>query len=75
MGGRRPWRLGAAMVAAGFRVGPVIVRQGADGSAACALAEVEGFVGDDDPQLSALREAGCRPTMLGAYAVPVGGEA
>ena len=67
-------RLGAAMAAAGFRAGPMIVRQDVDGSAACALAEVEGFVGDDDPRLPALRGAGCRPTVLGAYAVPVGGE-
>ena len=69
-----PTRLGAAMDAAGFRAGPVIVRQGVDGSAACALAEVEGFIGDDDPRLPALRETGCLSTVLGAYAVPAGGE-
>ena len=66
-------RLGIAMAAAGFRAGPVIVQQGIDGSAACALAEVEGFVGGDDPRLLALPGPGCRPTVLGAYAVPVGG--
>ncbi len=68
-------RLEAALAAAGFRAGPVIVRREADVSAACALAEVDGFVGDDDPRLAALREAGCSPIVLGAYAVPVGGEA
>ena len=68
-------RLGGAMAAAGFRVGPVIVRQGVGGSAACALAEVEGLIANDDQRLMALREAGCSPTVLGAYAVPVGGDA
>lgn len=67
-------RLDAALAAAGFHVGPVIVRHGADGSAACALAEVEGFVGDGDPRLPALRGTECLPVVLGAYAVPVGGE-
>ncbi len=68
-------RLGAALAAAGFRAGPMIVRQDADASTVHALAEVDGFVGDDDPRLPALREVGCPPTVLGAYAVPVGGEA
>ncbi len=68
-------RLIGALTAAGFRVGPVILRQDADASAGCALAEVDGFVGDDDPRLAALREAGCLPRVLGAYAVPVGGDA
>ena len=67
-------RLGSALAAAGFQAGPVIACQGVDGSAACALAEVEGFVGEDDPRLLALPGTGCRPTVLGAYAVPVGGE-
>lgn len=67
-------RLGAAVAASGFRTGPMIVRQGVDGLAACALTEVEGFISGDDPRLSALRGAGCRPTVLGAYAVPVGRE-
>ena len=68
-------RLSAAVAAAGFHAGPVIVRRGVDGSDACALVEVEGFVGDDDPRLPTLRGTGCRPTVLGAYAVPVGGDA
>ena len=68
-------RLDAAMAAAGFRAGLVIVRRDADVSAARALAEVDGFVGDDDARLAALRGAGCLPTVLGAYAVPVGEDA
>ncbi len=68
-------RLSIGMAGAGFRAGPVIMRQGVDGSAASALAEVEGFVGDDDPRLAALRGMGCQPRVLGAYAVPVGGDA
>lgn len=68
-------RLGAAVATAGFRAGSVILRRDADASAVRALAEVEGFIGDDDPRLPALREAGYLPTVLGAYAVPVGGGA
>ncbi len=68
-------RLGAALVAAGFRAGPVIVRWDSGALAPRALAEVDGFVGDDDARLPVLREAGCSPTVLGAYAVPVGGDA
>jgi len=68
-------RLSAALAAAGFRAGPVIVRRDSGASAPRALAEVDGFVGDDDARLPVLREAGCSPTVLGAYAVPVGGDA
>ena len=67
--------LGAALAAAGFRAGPVIMQRGADASAGYLLAEVDGFVGDDDTRLPALRKAGCLAMVLGAYAVPVGGEA
>ena len=67
--------LGVALAASGFRAGLVIVRRGTDASAACALAEVDGFIGDDDARLAALRKAGYLPMVLGAYAVPVGGEA
>ncbi len=67
-------RLGAALAAAGFRAGPVIMRQDAVASTTCALAEVDGLVGDDDPRLPALRDVRCLPKVLGAYAVPVGGE-
>ena len=68
-------RLDTALSAAGFRAGPVILRRDAHASTARALAEVEGFVGDDDPGLQALHGAGYLPVVLGAYAVPVGGDA
>ncbi len=73
-GADRVW-LGAALGAAGFRAGPVIIRQDADTATVRVLAEVDGFVSDDDARLPALREAGCSTTVLGACAVPVGGEA
>ena len=66
-------RLGAALAAAGFGAGPVILHRDATAQAASALAEVEGFAGDDDPRLLALRQAGYLTTVLGAYAVPLGG--
>ena len=63
-------RLRVDLAAAGFSARPFMtVRQDGD-----ALAEVEGFVGQDDPRLLVLREAGHSPTVLGAYAVPVEGE-
>lgn len=68
-------QLGAAMAAAGFRAGTVIMRRDLGAVAACALVEVDGFVGDDDPRLPALQAACCLVTVLGAYAAPVGGEA
>ncbi len=68
-------RLVAVMAAAGFRAGAVIMRREGGAAASCALVEVDGFVADDDPRLPVLR-AGCdQVTVLGAYAVPVGGEA
>jgi chorismate mutase/prephenate dehydratase len=67
-------RLDAALAAAGFRAGPVIMRGGSGAPAPRALAEVDGFVGDDDPRLAMLREAGYSSMVLGAYAVPVGGD-
>ncbi len=66
-----PARLSTALAAAGFRVGPIMLQQAS--GAACALAEVDGLVTGDDPRLDALAAFG-RPVVLGAYAVPVGGE-
>lgn len=67
-------RLDAIMAAAGFRAAMVAWRD-FDSSAACALVDVDGFVADEDPRLPTLRAAGCVVTVLGAYAVPVGGGA
>lgn len=68
-------RLGAVMAAAGFRAGAVIMGRDVGDAALCALVEVDGFVADDDTRLTALRSGGGLVTVLGAYAVPVGGGA
>lgn len=60
-------RLGRALAEAGLTVGTVILRR--DPGAERALAEVEGFVAEDDPRLAQLQP---RPVVVGAYAVPVG---
>ncbi|HEY0420486.1 MAG TPA: chorismate mutase [Acetobacteraceae bacterium] len=65
-------RLGAALAAAGFATGAVILRR--EGAVARALVDVEGLVADADPRLDALGEVLRRPVVLGAYGVPVGGE-
>ena len=69
-------RLAGVLAAAGFAAGPVIVRHDPASSAARALADVEGFVTEDDPRLAALAGAlGTTrpPAVLGAYAVPLSG--
>jgi chorismate mutase/prephenate dehydratase len=60
-------RLGQALAGAGLEAGTVILRR--DPDATWALVEVEGFVTEDDPRLTALHP---RPVVVGAYAVPVG---
>ena len=69
-------RLLAALPAAGLTPGRVLLRR--DPGAARALVEVEGFVTEDDPRLSAaslqaLGDSRQRPVVLGAYAIPLGG--
>jgi chorismate mutase/prephenate dehydratase len=59
--------LASALREAGFHAGPPVIHP--RGNGALALAEVEGFVTDDDPRLG---HSGW--IVLGAYAVPVGGE-
>lgn len=61
-------RLGHALAGAGLEAGTMILRS--DPGVARALADVEGFVTEDDPRLAALP---VRPVVIGAYAVPVGG--
>jgi chorismate mutase len=65
-------RLGAALTVAGLTPRTTLLRR--DGPAAQALVEVDGFVPDSDPRLSALGDVAHRPVVLGAYAVPVEGE-
>lgn len=71
-------RLTGALTEAGFIASGIILRRDAHNPAALALVEVDGFVTDSDPRLSAPRlsalATGRPPVVLGAYAVPVDGE-
>lgn len=67
-------RLTAAVTAAGFAPGMVLLRRDPGAPVAHALVEVEGHVAANDPRLDAL-PAAQRPLVLGGYAVPVGGAA
>jgi chorismate mutase len=64
-------RLAAALEAAGFTPGAIIVHRA---SAVMALADVAGFVAAADPRLPVLADTVRPPVVLGAYAVPVEGE-
>jgi len=68
-------RLVTALAAAGFEPGQIILRRDPGAPAADALAEVDGFVTDDDPRLGNLDAVLRRPVVLGAYAIPVDGTA
>jgi chorismate mutase/prephenate dehydratase len=68
-------RLLAALPAAGLTPGRVLLRR--DPGTARALVEVEGFVTEGDPRLSAaslqaLGDSRHGPVVLGAYAIPLG---
>lgn len=66
-------RLGSALAAAGLQAGAVILRRDSGVATARALAEVEGFVLDDDPRLPALLGGAVShlPIVLGSYAIPI----
>jgi len=66
-------RLTTALATAGFETGQIILRRDQGAAAADALADVDGFVGDDDPRLAALDTVLRRPVVLGAYAIPTNG--
>ncbi len=68
-------RLGAELAAAGLEAGMTILQRDPGAPVACALVDVDGFVGEDDPRLAALQSVLRAPVVLGAYAVPIGGEA
>ena len=68
-------RLASALTAAGFIPGDTILRRDPGAQVAQALVEVAGMVTDNDPRLAALGDVLHRPVVLGAYAVPVQGEA
>jgi chorismate mutase / prephenate dehydratase len=67
-------RLNAALTAAGFAPGMVLMRRDPGASIAHVLVEVDGHVAAGDERLNALGAAR-RPAVLGGYAVPVGGSA
>ena len=66
-------RLTAAMTAAGLPPGLVLLRRDPGAPTADALAEVEGYVTDDDPRLDQIAAVLRRPVVLGAYAIPLEG--
>jgi chorismate mutase / prephenate dehydratase len=68
-------RLTTALAAAGFETGQIILRRDPGAPVADALAEVAGFVADDDPRLGSLDTVLRRPVVLGAYAIQVDGTA
>jgi chorismate mutase len=68
-------RLTTALTTAGFETGQIILRRDPGAPAADVLAEVEGFVADDDPRLAPLDTVLRRPVVLGAYAIPTDGTA
>jgi len=60
--------IAAALTAAGLRSAPLL-RSGTH-----VLADIEGLLTDDDPRLSRLGAPVTTATVLGGYAVPIGGE-
>jgi chorismate mutase / prephenate dehydratase len=69
-------RLGQALAAAGFDAGTTILRRDPGDPVAQVLVDVAGFVTDSDPRLASLMSAVLHPPIvLGAYAVPLEGDA
>jgi chorismate mutase/prephenate dehydratase len=68
-------RLTGALASAGLTPGSIILRRDRGVPVAHALAEVEGFLTDDDPRLARLGAVQRRPLVLGAYGVPATGGA
>jgi chorismate mutase len=68
-------RLAGALATAGLAPSSIILRRDPAGHIAHGLIDVDGYVPDDDPRLLKLAESVRRPVVLGAYAVPLEGEA
>lgn len=66
-------RLNSALVAGGFEPSHVVLRRDPGAPAADAIADVDGFVADDDPRLTDLDTLLRRPVVLGSYAIQVNG--
>lgn len=71
-------RLSDALKDAGFSIRSLLQRRPPRHETAYALAEVEGMVAANDPRLAAVLAAGAGlaapPQLLGAYAIPIGGD-
>ena len=65
-------RLAQELAAAGLPPDSMVLWWQPDGQAGYALAEIDGYVGEQDPRLNGLPR---RTVVLGAYAVPVAGGA
>jgi chorismate mutase/prephenate dehydratase len=68
-------RLAQTLTNAGFEPGATILRRDPGAPVAHVLVDVAGFVADADPRLAALADTLHPPIVLGAYAVPVAGDA
>jgi chorismate mutase len=67
-------RLSAALADAGFAPGAIILRREPGAASATVLADVAGFVVDDDTRLAAISPLLRPPVVLGAYAIPIEGD-
>jgi len=65
-------RLAASLAAADLASGGIILRRDPNAPVAHVLAEVPGFLTEDDPRLARISAVLRPPVVLGAYAVPVG---
>jgi chorismate mutase/prephenate dehydratase len=68
-------RLSSELSAAGLRPETLLVARQPGSPVANVLADVKGYLGDDDTRLTRLGSVLRRPVVLGAYAVPVAGAA
>jgi chorismate mutase/prephenate dehydratase len=67
-------RLSSELSAAGLRAETLVLARQQGSPMANVLADVEGYLADDDTRLARLGSVLRRPVVLGAYAVPVGSE-
>lgn len=68
-------RLQASLTAAGLAPGSILLRRASGSPVAHALVDVAGFVSDADPRLASIADLARPPVVLGAYAVPLDGDA
>ncbi len=68
-------RLAAAVSTAGFSPGTVVLRRDPGAPVAHAIVEVDGYLAEDDARLAQLGAVLRLPVVLGAYAIPLDGDA